>query len=183
MNDALPILLFGGPVEFAFSVANSWKPVGQKAKITQSAGREVKTIGELKALDFYRHYLGEHADPAKEFPLAVYEPGQERFYLRVPIHYDDRTGTISFSEAIPVGATVQRDAFQELKGGGVALGLDESFEYEENSVTGVGGGQIIAIGTDGIWEAHNKHGEMFGKARFRDALRRRPESRLFEIIG
>jgi len=107
LNDALPILLFGGPVEFTFSVANSWKPLGQKAKVTQSAGREVKTIGELKALDFYRHYLGEHADPAKEFPLAVYEPGQERFYLRHPIHYDDRTGAISFSEAIPVGATVQ----------------------------------------------------------------------------
>jgi PAS domain S-box-containing protein len=107
LNDALPILLFGGPVEFAFSVANSWIPVGQKAKVTQSAGREVKRIGELKALDFYRHYLGEHADPAKEFPLAVCEPGQERFYLRVPVHYDDRTGAISFSEAIPVGATVQ----------------------------------------------------------------------------
>mgnify|MGYP000863694525 CR=1 FL=1 len=107
LNDALPILVFGGPVEFAYSVANSWKPVGQKAKVTQSAGREVKRIGELKALDFYRHYLGEHADPAMEFPLAVYEPGQERFYLRVPLQYDNRHGTISFSEAIPVGATVQ----------------------------------------------------------------------------
>ena len=107
LNDALPVLLFGGPVEFAFSVANSWKPVGQKAKVTQSADREVKKIGELKALDFYRHYLGEHADPAKEFPLAVCEPGQDRFYLRVPVHYDGRTGTICFSEAVPVGATVQ----------------------------------------------------------------------------
>ncbi len=107
LHDALPILLFGGPLEFAFSVANSWKPVGQKAKVTQSSGREVNTIGEFKALDFYRHYLGGHTDPAKEFPLAVYEPGQERFYLRVPIHYDDLTGTISFSETIPLGATVQ----------------------------------------------------------------------------
>ena len=126
LNDALPLLLFGGPVEFAFSVANSWMPVGQKAEVTQSAGREVKTIGEFKALDFYRHYLGEHADPAKEFPLAVYEPGQERFYLRVPIHYDDRTGTISFSEAIPVGATVQitesvRDHLIEDAGGSAEL--------------------------------------------------------------
>jgi hypothetical protein len=57
-----------------------------------------------------------------------------------------------------------------------------SFEYEENSVTGVGGGQIIAIGTDGIWEAHNNHGEMFGKARFRDALRRLAETEVEGII-
>jgi PAS domain S-box-containing protein len=75
-----------------------------------------------------------------------------------------------------------RDTFQELQGRGVALGIDESFEYEENSVTGVGGGQIIAIGTDGIWEAHNKHGEMFGKARFRDALRRLAEMEVEGII-
>lgn len=107
LNDALPVLLFGGPVEVAFSVANSWRPVGRKAKITQSAGREVQTIGERKALEFYRHYLGEHAEPAMEFPLAVYEPGQERFYLRVPVQYDDETGAISFSETIPDGATVQ----------------------------------------------------------------------------
>lgn len=75
-----------------------------------------------------------------------------------------------------------KDTFQELQGRGVALGLDESFEYEESSVTGVGGGQIIAIGTDGIWEAHNKHGEMFGKTRFRDALRRLAETEVEGII-
>ena len=107
LDDALPVLVFGGPVEFAFSVANSWRPVGQKATVTQAAGNEVKTIGEFTALDFYRHYLGEHVHPAREFPLAVYEPGRERFCMRVPGQYDDRTGTISFSEAIPVGATVQ----------------------------------------------------------------------------
>jgi phosphoserine phosphatase RsbU/P len=76
-----------------------------------------------------------------------------------------------------------RDTFQELKGKGVPLGLDESFEYEENSVTGVDGGQIIAIGTDGIWEARNTHGEMFGKARFRDALRRSDDMKVEEIIA
>jgi sigma-B regulation protein RsbU (phosphoserine phosphatase) len=32
-------------------------------------------------------------------------------------------------------------------------------------------GQIIAIGTDGIWEACNKNGHMFGKERFRDIIR------------
>jgi phosphoserine phosphatase RsbU/P len=75
-----------------------------------------------------------------------------------------------------------RNTFKELRGTGVPLGLDESFEYEENSMPGVGGGQIIAIGTDGIWEARNKHGEMFGKARFKDALRRLADMKVEEII-
>ena len=34
-------------------------------------------------------------------------------------------------------------------------------------------GQIVAIGTDGIWEARNGSGEMFGKERFKAVLRER----------
>jgi sigma-B regulation protein RsbU (phosphoserine phosphatase) len=64
-----------------------------------------------------------------------------------------------------------RDEFTELKGDGVALGLRENFDYQENNISGLANGQIIAIGTDGIWEAVNSNGEMFGKERFRDILR------------
>jgi len=57
-----------------------------------------------------------------------------------------------------------RDEFTELKGSGVALGVNENFDYQENNICGLANGQIIAIGTDGIWEAVNSAGEMFGKA-------------------
>lgn len=33
-------------------------------------------------------------------------------------------------------------------------------------------GQLIIVGTDGIWEGHNKAGDMFGKQRLQDAIRR-----------
>ena len=32
-------------------------------------------------------------------------------------------------------------------------------------------GQVIIIGTDGLWEGHNKSGEMFGKDRLREIIR------------
>ncbi len=64
-----------------------------------------------------------------------------------------------------------RDEFTELKGNGVALGVKEDFLYPENSLGGLANGQIIAIGTDGIWEAVNSQGEMFGKERFRDIIK------------
>jgi len=32
-------------------------------------------------------------------------------------------------------------------------------------------GQIIVIGTDGVWEARNPKGEMFGKSRLREIIR------------
>jgi len=64
-----------------------------------------------------------------------------------------------------------RDEFTELKGNGVALGVQENFDYQENYISGLANGQIIAIGTDGIWEAVNSQGDMFGKERFRNILR------------
>jgi sigma-B regulation protein RsbU (phosphoserine phosphatase) len=64
-----------------------------------------------------------------------------------------------------------RDEFEELKGGGVALGVNDEFDYEENRKGGLVNGQIIAVGTDGIWEAVNKDGEMFGKDRLRRLIR------------
>jgi len=64
------------------------------------------------------------------------------------------------------------DQFEELKGIGLALGVDKNYIFEENIKTGLSQGQIIAIGTDGIWETFNKDGEMFGKQRFREIIRK-----------
>lgn len=66
----------------------------------------------------------------------------------------------------------QVDRFTELDGPGMALGIDPNFVFEGRRA-GLGrSGQIILIGTDGIWEAHNAAGEMFGKARLRAIIRR-----------
>jgi sigma-B regulation protein RsbU (phosphoserine phosphatase) len=63
------------------------------------------------------------------------------------------------------------DRFEELRGAGVALGVDEAFNYIANHKKNIINGQIIAIGTDGIWEAYNKDGKMFGKDRFKEIIR------------
>jgi sigma-B regulation protein RsbU (phosphoserine phosphatase) len=69
-----------------------------------------------------------------------------------------------------------REEFTELKGSGVALGVNEDFDYPENSIGGLANGQIIAVGTDGIWEAVNSKGEMFGKERFREIIKKNAEA-------
>jgi phosphoserine phosphatase RsbU/P len=76
-----------------------------------------------------------------------------------------------------------RDEFEELKGGGVALGVNEVFDYEENCRRDLTNGQIIAIGTDGIWEAVNRKGEMFGKARFRNIIRKFADAAAGDILN
>ncbi|WP_136808770.1 SpoIIE family protein phosphatase [Desulfosediminicola flagellatus] len=62
------------------------------------------------------------------------------------------------------------DEFTELKGTGVAFGLDYTFEYEEFERT-LSANQIILIGTDGIWEMRNNGDEMFGKERLKTIIR------------
>ena len=62
------------------------------------------------------------------------------------------------------------DSFHELKGRGMALGLDNSFEYESFHRR-IEAGHVIMIGTDGIWEMCNKSGEMFGKEGIREIIR------------
>lgn len=64
-----------------------------------------------------------------------------------------------------------QDRFEVLKGPGLALGVDQDYVFQSQTVTGMTEGQIIALGTDGIWEACNRNGEMFGKTRFKDSIR------------
>ena len=64
----------------------------------------------------------------------------------------------------------EKDAFDELGGQGLPLGIFEDSNYQ-TLTREIKPGQIIAIGTDGIWEATNAEGHQFGKARFEAVLR------------
>ena len=53
--------------------------------------------------------------------------------------------------------------FDELSGRGIPIGIEDSWDYEENTQTQLDSGSIVIIGTDGIWETRNPAGEMYGK--------------------
>jgi sigma-B regulation protein RsbU (phosphoserine phosphatase) len=63
------------------------------------------------------------------------------------------------------------DAFIELGRTGLPVGISAETDYQE-SFREIAAGQIILIGTDGIWEACNSRSEMFGKRRFQEVIRR-----------
>jgi sigma-B regulation protein RsbU (phosphoserine phosphatase) len=64
------------------------------------------------------------------------------------------------------------DRFSDLNGGNnMALGVFEDTEFKEAQQE-IAPGQIIAIATDGIWEARNSKGEMFSKDRIHKIIRR-----------
>jgi sigma-B regulation protein RsbU (phosphoserine phosphatase) len=63
-------------------------------------------------------------------------------------------------------------AFEELSGKGSPLGFDEDLVFEEKEKRGMQRGQIVFVGTDGIWETIDAQGRMFGKERLHDIIRR-----------
>jgi sigma-B regulation protein RsbU (phosphoserine phosphatase) len=63
------------------------------------------------------------------------------------------------------------DLFTELGGEGIALGLRADWRYRCTRYESWQPGQIVLIGTDGVWETQNPHGEHFGKTRLREILR------------
>jgi sigma-B regulation protein RsbU (phosphoserine phosphatase) len=63
----------------------------------------------------------------------------------------------------------------QLEGKGAALGVDRDIHYEENSMGDLSRGQVLLIGTDGIWETRNESGEMFGKERVVDTIKKHGE--------
>jgi len=61
----------------------------------------------------------------------------------------------------------QKKVFTELRGEGIALGIDDSWQYTENEISNLSDGHIAVLYTDGIWEAQNSAGERFGKEKLK----------------
>ena len=73
------------------------------------------------------------------------------------------------------------DAFDELKGQGVPLGFDHLIEYDSFQRR-IEPGQVIVIGTDGIWEMHNDTGKMFGKEALMEIIRNNHTTSARQIV-
>lgn len=63
------------------------------------------------------------------------------------------------------------DRFADVPGKDIPLGIDPDWHYHEMAHTGWPAGMLLIVGTDGIWEARNPSGEMYGKERLCQAVR------------
>lgn len=72
--------------------------------------------------------------------------------------------------------------FDELRGRGLPLGVDPEYCYREYKLSRLEPGSIIALGTDGIWEARNANKEFFGKESFKSTLVKHADLTAPEIV-
>jgi sigma-B regulation protein RsbU (phosphoserine phosphatase) len=75
-----------------------------------------------------------------------------------------------------------KDDFFELQGSGMVIGIDRQFQYEENQIKDFSRGSIVVLATDGVWEARNKSGRMFGRKAVYDIIRNNSAASAGEII-
>ena len=75
----------------------------------------------------------------------------------------------------------ESDRFEELTGNSLPLGVSGMTAYQKLDKKIIPG-QMIMIGTDGIWEAQNPQGEMFGKERFKGIIRKNADRPAKDII-
>jgi hypothetical protein len=106
-SDAVPILLFSGPILFSHGIASGWKPIGKAGRVTKAQGNIVYEIDERPALAFYQRYLGV-VPPSSEYPLALYDGESDRNFMRAPSGiYDPAQGSITFFGDVPTHSIVQ----------------------------------------------------------------------------
>ncbi len=106
LSDSVPLLLFAGNVLFSHGVASGWRPIGKRSQVTKVIDNTIYEIDHKPALDFYHYYLSDSV-PDAAYPLAVYPPGEETFFLRGALRHDTEKGSITVSGDVPENAVVQ----------------------------------------------------------------------------
>lgn len=105
--------------------------------------------------------------------LAIDIDGTGRFITMFSITLDAnsrRAAWVNAGHQPPIFHDSNTGEFSEFKGQDIPLGVEETWQFHEFFMPLPGPGQLILIGTDGIWEAHNQHGEMFGADRLRQVI-------------
>ncbi len=79
------------------------------------------------------------------------------------------------------------DQWEKLSGSGMAIGIQEGYIYKADNKAALGLGDIVLIGTDGVWETQNSKGKFFSRRKVRNIVKRHREETaeriLQEVLG
>ncbi|MCB2169848.1 MAG: SpoIIE family protein phosphatase [Deltaproteobacteria bacterium] len=109
----------------------------------------------------------------------------DRFMTLFALQIDRRDGHMCWVRAGHDPALVYYpadDKFDTLGGTGLPLGISGRGVFSESKSRRLPAGTIIAVGTDGIWEARGPEGEMFGKERFKQIIRKESAHSAHDIL-
>ncbi len=106
--------------------------------------------------------------------LAINVGDSGQFVTLFFLDIDPRRGELHWVRAGHLPAFVydpEREAVSELMGPGIALGIEADARFPKNETLSVRNGTVILLTTDGVWEAEDRRGRMFGKESVLEVLR------------
>jgi len=106
--------------------------------------------------------------------LISADHGGDRFMTMYLAVIDAKSGTVRWVSAghDPVIVFDPADgSFIEVGEGDLPLGVMDDTEYREQTAGPFRAGQVLFIGTDGVWEMPDVKGDQFGKERLREVIR------------
>ncbi|WP_231856526.1 SpoIIE family protein phosphatase [Pseudodesulfovibrio piezophilus] len=101
------------------------------------------------------------------------------FYLRL-IEGSPNIRWVRAGHEPAIRYTPSSDHFSTLAGDGLALGVLEGFVFQDYQAT-LSTGEVLVLATDGVWEARDAKGEMFGKQRMLAIIRQNAHKSSEEI--
>jgi sigma-B regulation protein RsbU (phosphoserine phosphatase) len=107
--------------------------------------------------------------------LLVEDTGGDRFMTMLLMTVDAERKEMLWATAghdMPIIYDPVKDHFNEVNGSGMSLGLVKGIVYKEQLISDLQPGQLVMVATDGLWETFSRNGEMFGKGRVRNLIRR-----------
>ena len=105
-TDAVPVLLFAGPLHVATGVASGWEPLGEEHRLTDVDGLTVRAINGEAPRDVWRRYFGVDTHTGAPNFFAVYPgedgaPGGDAFYLSSPSRFQDDGSMVTMTPVTP----------------------------------------------------------------------------------
>ncbi len=94
LSDAVPVMLFYGPLKISSGVNSGWKPIGTEYTITRAEGNIVYTIDGRPAEELFIEYFG---DIGTFFPIAVFPEDDDQFYMATPAKALDDGGVFFYN--------------------------------------------------------------------------------------
>lgn len=98
-----------------------------------------------------------------------------RFMTLSVIRFDANTRSLRWVRAGHPPALVfdpEKDRFRELLEGGLPLGVNDDSNLQEYLAADIKTGQVVTVGTDGIWESVDRNGNPYGMERFCTVIRK-----------
>lgn len=151
-TDAIPVLLFAGPMRVSMGVNSGWTPVGGGHRVTRAEGNVVYTIDDKPAADLWVRYFGATDTTTLQHGISVFpyealddqlegvdENGLEgakkagdEFYLTAPAKFQE-DGSIVVFNPIPSGVVIR---FADVTRDQIVGGTTSSVEQACNGYSG-----------------------------------------------